>query len=401
MNSVQRRFTLVLAIVLAPFLHATTFRFDPPVPTNTTTTVVSISGQWPDNCPPSTATPVREGQRITLVVPPPVVGCLATSTRFIFTANLGVVPAGVYQLATDPPVVSTTLVVRDVTTLIVEPAVIPIGGGQLRITSPRAYGSFDPLHITIGGTPVNAYVLPGDLKRWIYLAAPPHAAGPADIEIISDTLGHQLAPAALTYYDPNAATPDPFVFTQLLFPIDFAGPGAFGSNWTTENELETSDEHKKLPITGSASGVVVPVLRNTNVAASSRIRDLSRTSQTAGTEIPVVHENDFGNGLRLINIPTGKNFRALLRVWTSGEPPAGDQFFLNFDQIATIVAMHGALVPVQGGLRYGTFDITPFLFFGDGRLDLSAGVATIGTRMWGMVSITNNDTQQVTIVSPH
>jgi hypothetical protein len=285
--------------------------------------------------------------------------------------------------------------VRDVTTFAITPPAGPIAGGTHVVIASKEPFDVEPIHVLFGGVEVP---FTGRLDpKTIEVTTLPHAAGPVDVVVQSVMGGTHTATAAFTFYDPNAATPDPFVFTQLLFPIDFAGSGAFGSQWTTENWLETSDGKRKLPVTGSASGVVVPVLRTDRVAANSRIRDLSRTAITAGTEIPIAGENDFSDGLRLLNIPTGSNMRALLRVWTKGDL---SPVFVNIDQIPTFIALIVPVQPAQNGLGYSTFDLTPFLGSPNDHLDLRVSV-TAATRIWGMVSITNNDTQQVTIVSPH
>jgi len=398
----MRRYVTVLAILLAPLLHAATFRFDPPTPTNDTTTKLTMSGQWPDGCPRTPSVFITANVKlITLNFPQSEVACPAVIVPFSTTVNLGVLPAGVYDVVAqlghgDPPYIlgSTRFVVRDVTTYAIAPAIAPITGGSLVTVSSKEPFDVEPIHVSLGGQDVSITRINAST---IQFSAPPHAAGPVDLVVESVMGGRHVATAAFTYFDPHAATPDPLLFTDLLFPLDFAGPGAFGSTWTTDNYVETSAGKAKLPVTGGAFGVIYPVLRTENVFANSRIRDLSRSALNAGTEIPVVREDDFTDHLRLLNVPSGKNFRALLRVWTTGEPV--NQFFVNIDQIPSFAAITAALKPAQGELRYGTFDLTPFLDSPNEHLDLSAGV-TPGTRIWGMISITNNDTQQVTIISP-
>jgi IPT/TIG domain len=399
----MQRYVTLLALLIAPLLHAATFRFDPPAPTNDTTTKLTFSGTRPDGC----ATPMpdvsidKEAKRITLTFPHSLLACPAVVVPISATVNLGVLPAGVYdvvaQLAIfDPPYAlgSTRFAVRDVTTYTIAPASAPITGGDVITVISKEPFDVEPIHVSLGGNDVPVTRINATS---IQFHAPPHAAGPVDLIVESVMGGRHVATAGFTYYDPHAATPDPLLFTSLLFPLDFAGPGAFGSLWTTDNWVEIGAVKSKVPVTGSAAGVVVPVLRTQIVAANSRIRDTSRSSQNAGTEIPVVREDDFTDHLRLLNVPGGKNFRALLRVWTSGEP--ADRFFFNIDQIPSFAANSVPLQPAPGGLRYGTADLTPFLDSPNEHLDISAGV-TAGTRIWGMISITNNDTQQVTIISP-
>jgi len=390
----MRNLALFLALAIAPLSHGTTFRFDPPVPDNATTTILTMSTTWPDGCPDPTPDVAIGTDQITLAFERPAVVCVDVLTPYTWTINLGVLPAGVYSLNVSIPDVEpagrpSRLVVRDVKTFTITPAVGPISGGtHVRVVSPEPF-DVEPIHVSIGGVEVPVtHVFPNTID----LVTPQHGAGPADVAV-----GSHVARAAFTYYDPNAATPDPFVFTPLLFPIDVTGAGAFGAQWTTDNVLEVDGVKSKLPVTGSASGVVVPELRSATVFANSRIRDTSRSAQTAGTEIPVVRENDFRERLRLLNVPTGSNLRALLRVWTSGEPASF--FTINIDQIPTFAIQTAPLQPGPDGLRYGTFDLTAFLNSANDHLDVSAGV-TNGTRIWGMISITNNETQQVTIISP-
>ena len=401
----MRRYVTVLAILLAPFLHAATFRFDPPTPTNDTTTKLTFNGASPIACLPKLPPGVvvdGGAKRITLqFVFGPGDLCQTLPTPFITSVNLGVLPAGVYDvvaqlaLGLDQSVLGATkLVVRDVTTYTISPAFAPTSGGTLVTVNSKEPFDVEPIHVSLGGQDVSiTRVFPGTIQ----FNAPPHAAGPVDLVVESVMGGRHVATAAFTYYDPQAATPDPFVFTWLLFPLDFEGPGAFDSLWTTDNWVETWAGKGKLPVTGSASGVVYPVARAETVAANSRIRDTSRATLNAGTEIPVVHEDDFTDHIRLLNVPTGKNFRALLRVWTVGEP--AKRFFYNIDQVPSLVPSTEPLKPAQGGFLYGTAILTPFVDSPNDHLDISIG-AGVGTRIWGMISITNNDTQQVTIISP-
>jgi len=398
----MRRFAFLIALLATPLLHAATFRFDPPAPANTTPVAMTFSGQWPDGCPAGTGTVARVGQQITVTFPRSEAVCPAVITPFSVTVGLGVLPAGVYDVivrrSDDSPtsqLASTKLVVRDVTTFTITPIAGPITGGTLLRISKATPFDVEPLHVSIGGVEVPVVRRVGTNAIEVMTVA--HDAGPVEVRVESVMGGSFVAPAAFTFYDPNAATPDPFVFTQLLFPIDFAGPGAFGAQWITDNYLEDDNGKTKLTVTGSASGRVVPVLRTSTVFANSRIRDLSRSAQTAGTEIPVVRENDFRDRVRLLNVPTGANLRGLLRVWTTGEP--ANSFFLSADQVPTFAPINPPLAPVQGGLRYGTYDFSGFLGTSIDHLDLSIGVPN-GTRVWAMVSITNNDTQQVTVISP-
>jgi hypothetical protein len=401
----MRRLLSLLALLLATPLFAATFRFDPPVPTNATTTVLTLYGQWPSGCPtPGNPTVIIDESRISITFSQPALACPAVITPFVARINLGVLPAGVYDVTAfigggDPPfpIGSTKLVVRDVTTYTITPSSGPLTGGTtVRITGREAF-DVEPLHVYFNGieTPVLRRISPTVIE----VAAPPQAtAGAVDVKVESVMGGTHIARAAFTYIDPNATTPDPFVFTALLFPIDYAGAGAFGAQWATDNVIDRGDGTVKLPVTGSASGRVEYVQRDANWAANSRIFDRSRQSQTAGTEVPVVREGDFRSPVaRLLNIPTGANYRAQLRVWTSGEPAS--TFFVGIPQVPTLVPITGRLAPGPGHLLFGSIDLTGYLGASvSDHIDVSVNVPE-ATQVWAMVSITNNDTQQVTIVS--
>jgi len=401
----MRRLALAFALLAAPLLNATVYRFEPPVPDNATTTVVTYTTLWPNGCLPGPPLVDRTGQIITIGFVQPIGACPAIIVPIAVRVNLGVLPAGEYviqpmNLITEPPTPRDTngrLVVRDVTTLGVTPPAGPIAGGTVVTISSKDAFDVEPLHVSIGGIELQPVTRVD--PHTIQVTTGAHAVGPVDVLVESVMGGSHRAVDAFTFYDPAARTPDAFVFTSILFPVDFAGAGAFGSSWTTDNVYETGGVKTKLPVTGNATGVSVPLLRGTLVSANSRIRDLSRSAQTAGTEIPVVHESDFADRARLLNIPTGANYRALLRVWTMDEP--ADSFSLNIDQILPIVALQAPLKTAQNGLRFGSFDLTPFLgATANDHLDVTVSVPA-GTHVWGMISITNNDTQQVTIVSPH
>jgi len=107
--------------------------------------------------------------------------------------------------------------------------------------------------------------------------------------------------------------------------------------------------------------------------------------------VPVVHEDDFRLSFVLPFVPIDARNRVVLRVW-SNEP--------------AFVYVYGFayLVPLQvsvNGLPFAVRDLTPDL----ARLPRDQGsvdviVRTDGTGIWPMITVTNNETQQVTIIAP-
>ncbi len=399
---------LFVCLLLAPLAHAFSFRFDPPAPTNTTTTAVTLAGMWPIGCPPGQPKITIGDTRITLDFNETGDICPAVIVPFERTANLGVLKAGVYDLVaigtTQPfpdatptlreTIATARLVVRDAATFAITPLAGPTSGGtKLRIVSPAGMNVFP--HVFVDGVEVP---FTADFPFTVQISTPPHGAGSADILVDGGTDGVRLAKAAFTYFDPSATTPDPFVFTPVLFPVDYNGAGALGAQWRTENVLQLAGENRTmLDVTNSAAGRVINVQRDQQFFANSRIRDLSRSALTTGSEVPIARETDFRASIRLLNVPTGDHLRALVRVWTIGE---SSQVIISSPQILTIRAMTVPLTPVAGGMSYGTIDFSGFIDPGNAFLDIGVAANNPATRIWGMISVTNNETGQVTIVSP-
>jgi hypothetical protein len=138
-----------------------------------------------------------------------------------------------------------------------------------------------------------------------------------------------------------------------------------------------------------------------------RIVDLSRSATAAGTEIPVVRDRDLHSStIHLLNIPTDARFRLALRVFEMNLDRA--QFAVRiFDQTT-----NGLLAArnITTSLNVPPGEFTP----GFAEMpDLLSGVATpqsqirveiepltSGAASWAYVSITNNESQQITLVTP-
>ncbi|MEA2417209.1 MAG: hypothetical protein QOI58_3866 [Thermoanaerobaculia bacterium] len=242
--------------------------------------------------------------------------------------------------------------------------------------------------------------------------------------------------AALIYYDP--ASTDPSIFEPILFPVSFQGPGALGSQWVTENFISwipvlrdqlpcclsvIAGNSAQLRNNGNAWGHVLYALRGTtdSLQLASRIRDTSRQAQTAGTEVPVARERDFRNRLSFMNVPVDARYRVMLRLWSIGDDPFGSnpQFVASAPVILPSPLLPPAPLPflpismarIPGtAMWFGSIDVTSLLTRTPANPNTlqvyptgyrSDAVPLAFPRIWGMVSITNNDTQQVTIVSPH
>jgi len=296
-----------------------------------------------------------------------------------------------------------------------------------------------PPRVTIDGSPVTAtYRDPFDPVSLIVLV-PAHAHGSSTLTVTDDA--RHPASTTIHYLGTNPLDD----YEQVLIPITSTDiPGLNGSRWITETWLEnTSTEpadiqgpyvspigtppipislhfspgySMNLPqpqnLTGKSSeGVLVGVPRwlGRKAAFNSRVHDNSRQAQNWGTEIPVVRENEFADAVTLINVPGDARFRLLLRIYarTSAadvhiradvlsaltvilDPPA---FGPLFDRVIHIDAPTGSFgVPGYAQVTIGTYGVPMQI-----SVTSTSGAAN---NLWAFVSITNNETQDVTLVTP-
>lgn len=411
-------------LLLAAIVSAETIRFDPPNPTGSRSVDGILTGVWPNGCLPIVRSVGITSTTITLhldATPPPGVLCTQSLGPYTRTFHMGILPPGGYTViavadagTTSTELARAPLIVRDAETLNIFPYAVPSTGGQISLANPFFLSGAT---LTIGGVTVPA---DSNVDGLLFANAPPHAPGVVDVTVNS-TSGTITSKAALIYYD--AASADSAVFEPILFPVSFQGPGALGSQWMTESFIYANGSsaffRDPLPCTGCSNslsigmkqlinngnpwGHVLYALRGTtgSLALASRIRDTSRQSQTAGTEVPVVRESDFRGQLRFMNIPVDAHYRVMLRLWSLGDFP---QFISIVDSIPgeqqplTVSKIPGT------SLWFGALDVTSLLKqAGNNPTNLAVTAAPNllpSPPIWGMLSITNNDTQQVTIVSP-
>jgi hypothetical protein len=420
---------LTLAVLLAPFAAAETIRFDPPNPTGSRSVDAIISGVWRDACLPIVKSVVITPTVITLhldATVPQGVLCAQSTGPYTRTFHVGILPPAAYTVvlvadagSTSTELARAPLIVRDAETFAIVPYAVPITGGHITITN-----IFElPGMITIGGVTVPLQI-GGDIPPWA--DAPPHAPGAVDVTI-DTALSATTSKAALIYYDPAAA--DPAVFEPILFPLSFQGPGAFGSQWVTENFLYANSSaayfRDPLPCAGCSTSIGIGMKQLTNdgnpwghllyamrgttgsVDFASRVRDNSRQALTAGTEVPIARERDFRGQLRFLNVPVDSRYRVMLRLWSLGDFP---QFIVNVDSLVLDVAPLSVTRIPATAMWFGSIDVTSLVSKGSTNptsvLVYPSGYSTCCGSLafppiWGMLSITNNDTQQVTIISPH
>lgn len=147
---------------------------------------------------------------------------------------------------------------------------------------------------------------------------------------------------------------------------------------------------------------------------NSRVYDVSRTAQTAGSEIPIARGNDFTSApVSLLGIPVAPHYRhtlrvydldgqtgqVLIRLYADGEtsPRSTVVSNLSVPEGARITA--DGLPTHPGVIQLELGQLTPLAGISTLRVDIEP--VTPGLRLWSFVSVTNNETHHVTTFSQH
>jgi len=140
-----------------------------------------------------------------------------------------------------------------------------------------------------------------------------------------------------------------------------------------------------------------------------RIRDVSRSSTSAGTEMPVIRESAFRTAtLRLLDVPTDARFRSVVRLFEMNLDQADFNIRIIDQATNTLLSERRVMTatPPQGPLRFhpgfvqiadptGSVGTAPPAYV---RVEIEP--LTAGSAFWAYISMTNNDSQQVTLVTP-
>lgn len=393
--------------------------FDPPNPTSATpvTAHFTLIG-----CPPTSVTTARHGRVIDIVLDQPQ--CLVAQ-QFDEAVDLGAVPAGVYDVVVSPKqllllLAEGTLVVRDAAPPFdVVPNVVPTTGGQIHLRGSSnlcncVAGVCEPFIVTIGGqtaTVVSA------TQTDIVVNAPPHDAGVVDVTLDRPS-AVSTATAALDYFLPNS-TPDIVFFEPVLFPAWVTGAGAFGSQWRTDASLR-NDNDSALPAlpplfnapahstatlaaANAPSGVVMWTARQfaPRVYFDVLARDLTRQAEALGTEIPVAREHDlYDRPFSIMLMPTDSKYRVALRLFRIDGGGSVHVRIFTMTGDTLLVDTDVALTDGSAAIADLVAAYPPQLA-GKGPLRIEVDGKTSQRVTYALVSVTNNDTQHVTVIAPH
>jgi hypothetical protein len=267
--------------------------------------------------------------------------------------------------------------------------------------------------------------------------APPHLPGTVPLNVFEYDFG---IVTGLTYTFTGAAED---AFDRFLLPV-FTPPiqGAFGSEFRTELNVRAKSGTVELhglrlqcvftcvelpdapviltPDTPDLSDVAleytgtpgaflyVPKEQSKNLAMNLRAFDVSRAGDTFGTQIPIVPRSEFTRGygekIVLVGIPSDPKFRKMLRIYSAGGTPARvtieiSSKYANFPMAELAIPAGTALQP--GYVEFGDFPTNE----GPLRLEIRFVTHTpiplpAPPELWAFVSVTNNETQQITTITP-
>lgn len=430
----------LLRIILVVFVGSTAaanaaLSVFPLAPTSTTPVTLRV----PLVCSAATESITRNGFDIQVRLRPG--GCPSPPIHYPYEVNLGVLPPGRYNVDLREGIdllheTISFLVVQDHPQVTVRPFVVPVGAPDfnIQVSWPEHFdlcgnGTCDDWIIEIGG----AQLRHSDELPHLSLAfrAPNLAPGLHDMKIITTTSGTHTFPAAVYYHAPGAA-PDPAIFERVLFPVLFEGGGQQGSQWRSEAVISNPTPYT-IELANAIAGprlelrerrvlegeqyphgiaLLVPRAEADNLAFSLRARDVSRESDNFGTEVPVVRESQMfrDSVLTLLDVPLDPRYRTKVRAYAFSDP-----IFLglvnNNDVKLTVRRANGETIqqfwtrsPVCEGASctatpgYLEFDLAPI---GAGERGDVYIQFTDGALGWAFASVTNNETQQVTIISPN
>ncbi len=249
----------------------------------------------------------------------------------------------------------------------------------------------------------------------------------------------------------NAAVGAESPYRRILLPLYAADPrpGAYGSLWKSQfvlhngspsrsylistcwgacqadlvadEELVPGETQTGLPIryrlsANAVGGAVLYMSSESSppddlepVAFQLRVTDLSRMATAAGAEVPVVREKEFRTStIHVLNIPTDARFRLAVRVFEMNLARA-DFSIRVLDQATDAVLSTRQVTAQNSDLEHRMSFAPGFVGLDDLLVGNPAPPAiirveieplTAGAAFWAYVSITNNDSQQFTLVTP-
>lgn len=285
------------------------------------------------------------------------------------------------------------------------------------------------------------------------------ATAPLELKFTAPSIASEVVVSARVYavqahVDPNPSNEraqpvtsigDASNWSRILIPITQTDiPGAFGSLWKTEltGLIESTtpivteptgcgglEDPCQLPPRGKpfdlrretlvwgdfpAQFIYVRKADAKKLIVSTRAYDASKNTETAGAFIPTARDDDFSaEGFTLIGVPVAPQFRTTLRVYDATANPDGriqfalfgdDEsvpFYVNSTRLETDpneTTLTTALLPMHPSLAQ--IDLSSVIPAKYSRVRIQVVSDNSSVSLWGFISITNNETSHVTVITP-
>jgi hypothetical protein len=222
--------------------------------------------------------------------------------------------------------------------------------------------------------------------------------------------------ATITVGTPTTPPPAGPGYRRILVPLTPAQvPGINGARWKSDTTILTNGVAIDPPLGTLPGGQFIYVAEadEARVQLNARVWDLSRETETAGSEIPIVREREFTSStIALLGIPVASHYRHTLRVYDfDGRAGArvGIRLYANEETTPRVsvtrtlgVVSTAKATPAQLPVYPGYLELDP------GTLMPLGGISTLrveiepldeGLRIWSFLSVTNNETHHVTTFS--
>jgi hypothetical protein len=227
---------------------------------------------------------------------------------------------------------------------------------------------------------------------------------------------NDAATATLVVGTPTTPEPPADVWKRILLPVlPSEVPGQNNARWKTEITMIANGANiaPSIGTAGPAQFLYVRQSEEAKVHINARVFDLSRATETAGSEVPIVRERDFrSTTIALIGIPIAPHYRHTLRIYdlegrngarVAIRLYANDETTPRATVVRTLSLFSGAKatpdqLPVYPAyLQLDPATLAPIA--GNQTMRIEIEPLDEGLKLWSFVSVTNNETHHVTTFS--
>ena len=305
----------------------------------------------------------------------------------------------------------------------ISPASGPAAGGTL-ITIKGEFSSFWSYGVSFNGVPATSVTVV-DAKT-LTAITPARRPGISKVLIFEYDINID---AGLTFEFTGEATRERYLLPVFIEPVQ----GAYGSEFRTELHGLNTNTDESLEIWGLEIGcrytppvcnwleepmvylapapytvdlfdyypfqsgtpgrfIEVPTEMKDDLSLSLRVYDTSRAAENFGTEIPIVRENEFRTKpFALTGVPRDPLFRNTLRLYA--ETATTVTVRIN-NETHTVLLRAGEHVFDPAYAQFTAFPT------GNGTMHVVITPETNGPAVWGFITVTNNETQHITTITP-